>query len=177
MSYGIFLMTLVASMIKNVLFGALRPIELDHLHEYGWMTVSESFLAMTIFRNEFDSKFALVFAGLILCKGFHWILRDRVEYMEQAIRLPEQFHVKILAALYMLAVTDFTAVILSVAEVAESGPSMFILVANEFALMLVTLSSVATRYTLNLNDIRRGSPWENRSSLLFYLDFAFGNAP
>lgn len=45
------------------------------------MTVSESLLTMTIFRNEFDAKFAFVFAGLILCKGLHWIARDRVDYV------------------------------------------------------------------------------------------------
>jgi E3 ubiquitin-protein ligase synoviolin len=45
------------------------------------MTISESLLAMTIFRSEFDARFAIVFAGLILVKGFHWIIRDRVDYV------------------------------------------------------------------------------------------------
>lgn len=39
--------------------------------------------------------------------------------------------------------------------------------------MLVSLVSTFTRYVLNLNDLRRGVPWENRSVVLFYLDFAF----
>lgn len=39
--------------------------------------------------------------------------------------------------------------------------------------MLVSLGSTFTRYVLNLNDLRRGVPWENRSVVLFYLDFAF----
>lgn len=49
------------------------------------MAISESFLAMTIFRNEFDAKFAFIFAGLIICKAFHWVTRDRVDYVQHNI--------------------------------------------------------------------------------------------
>lgn len=138
------------------------------------MTISESFLAMTIFRNEFDAKFAFIFAGLILCKGFHWVLKDRVDYMEQAIRLPDKYHVRTLTALYILGVTDFAGAALAVADVVGRGPSMSILVANECCLMLVGVVSVFARYLLNLNDIRQGSTWEGRSACLFYMDFCFG---
>lgn len=43
--------------------------------------LSETFLAMTIFKNEIDSIFVFAFANLITIKIFHWILRDRIEYV------------------------------------------------------------------------------------------------
>jgi len=94
--------------------------------------------------------------------------------MEQAMRLPNGFHSRMVTSVYLLAVTDFVGVMLAVADVIMKGPSMSILVANEFSLMLVSLGATVTRYVLNLNDIRRGVPWENRSAALFYLDFFFG---
>lgn len=54
-----------------------------HIQEYGWLTVSESFLAMTIFRDEFDAKFVLIFSTVLFIKGFHWIARDRVDYVRR----------------------------------------------------------------------------------------------
>lgn len=58
-----------------------RPPRVKHVQEYGWLTVSESFLAMTIFRDEFDAKFVLIFSTVLFTKGFHWIARDRVDYV------------------------------------------------------------------------------------------------
>lgn len=94
--------------------------------------------------------------------------------MEQAIRLPDKFHVKMVTSIYMLTVIDYIGTVLAIRSVVLYGPSMCILIANEYCLMLVSLLSIATRYALNLNDIRRGGPWDERSSYLFYLDFAFG---
>lgn len=81
-AYGVFLMILLANIIRMVVFGELRPVEKEHLHEYGWMALSESFLAMTIFRSDFDSSIAFIFTGLLVCKAFHWIARDRVDYVK-----------------------------------------------------------------------------------------------
>lgn len=94
--------------------------------------------------------------------------------MEQAIRLPDGFHVRMATAIYVLAVTDFVGAALAILDVARHGPSMSILVANECCLMMVSSVAVLARYLLNLYDIRLGAPWDKRSSTLFYLDFAFG---
>lgn len=43
--------------------------------------LSETFLAMTIFKNDIDSVFVFSFATLMTLKVFHWILRDRIDYV------------------------------------------------------------------------------------------------
>lgn len=51
--------------------------------------------------------------------------------MEQAIRLPERFHVRTWTAMYLLAVSDLAFGLLALTNVVEKGPSMSILLANE----------------------------------------------
>lgn len=36
---------------------------------------------MTIFKNEIDSIFVFSFAFLMCFKVFHWIIRDRIDYV------------------------------------------------------------------------------------------------
>lgn len=170
-SFIVYTMVLGAYVLKKIIFGELRIIEAEHLNEFGWMTVSEMFLATTIFRDELDVKFVLVFTAMLLFKGFHWITRDRVEYMEQTLQLPPFFNGRVLTALYMLVVVDVLGLVHAVQSVLRSGPSMAILFANEFSLMLIALAATGVRYAVNLHDVVRGSPWEHRSVFLFYSDF------
>lgn len=43
------------------------------------MFVTESLLAFTIFRDEFDIPFVLMFGFLLFVKCFHWLMSDRIE--------------------------------------------------------------------------------------------------
>ena len=40
-------------------------------------------LAMTIFREEFTMRFVALFTALFFLKVYHWLMQDRVAYMEQ----------------------------------------------------------------------------------------------
>lgn len=81
MNFGIFLAIMLGRIVQLLFFGQLRAIEVENLYERGWFTVSESFLAMTVFRDEFNSKFVLHFTVLLMSKCFHWLLQDRVEFV------------------------------------------------------------------------------------------------
>lgn len=50
-----------------------------------WFFVTESLLAFTIFRDEFDTPFALCFGVVLFTKCFHWLLSDRVEWVRREI--------------------------------------------------------------------------------------------
>lgn len=51
------------------------------MYERSWYAVTETCLAMTIFREEFDLQFIVVFTTLLFLKIFHWLSQDRVEYV------------------------------------------------------------------------------------------------
>jgi hypothetical protein len=95
---------MVGRLLQSVFFGQLRPIEVEvmwanvtyylaccelythntchqHLYERSWYAVTETCLAMTIFRDEFDIQFVIVFTTLLFLKIFHWLCQDRVEYV------------------------------------------------------------------------------------------------
>jgi hypothetical protein len=59
----------------------LRAIEEAHLRERTWFAVTETFLAMTVFRDEFNTRFVVMFVSLLFVKCFHWICQDRIDYV------------------------------------------------------------------------------------------------
>ena len=66
-------------LFQKIFFGPLRLIELERLHERVWYTITESLLALTIFRDELDTLFVIRFVTLLFLKIFHWLAADRVE--------------------------------------------------------------------------------------------------
>jgi hypothetical protein len=51
----------------------------QRLQERGWFAITETLLALTIFREEFESSFVMLFVSLLFFKVFHWLASDRVE--------------------------------------------------------------------------------------------------
>lgn len=51
----------------------------QRLYDQTWMFVTESLLAFTIFRDDFDIPFVIMFGFLLFVKCFHWLMADRVE--------------------------------------------------------------------------------------------------
>lgn len=54
--------------------------------------VTETCLAFTVFREDFNATFVAMFIMLLFFKGFHWLTEDRVDYVSSG-------HVHILSTL------------------------------------------------------------------------------
>ena len=93
-------------LLRKLFFGTLRAAEVEHLYERTWYAVTETCLAMTMFREEFNGRFIFFFAMLLFNKVFHWLARDRVNYMEQAPVIPRLFHVRMVVLLVCLTIID-----------------------------------------------------------------------
>lgn len=78
---GVFLTILLGHITQRIFFGHLRAIEEAHLRERTWFAVTETFLAMTVFRDEFNTRFVVMFVSLLFVKCFHWICHDRIDYV------------------------------------------------------------------------------------------------
>jgi E3 ubiquitin-protein ligase synoviolin len=57
------------------------PLTVQHLFEKLWIFLTESLLALTIFRDDFSAPFAFMYGVLLFLKCFHWITADRVDYV------------------------------------------------------------------------------------------------
>ncbi|KAJ5936160.1 hypothetical protein N7454_005458 [Penicillium verhagenii] len=69
--------------LQRLLYGPLRPIETEQLYERAWFAITETCLAMTIFRGELGGWFLVMFISLLVGKVWGWIGEGRVEYLEQ----------------------------------------------------------------------------------------------
>lgn len=74
---------LIGTIVQKVLYGPLRPTEVEHLYEKAWYAVTETCLAMTIFRDEFGGAFIVMFTTLLFLKCFHWLGSDRVDFVRK----------------------------------------------------------------------------------------------
>lgn len=72
---------ILSKLLQSVFFGTLRSIEIERMHDRLWFTVTETLLALAMFRDEFDTTFVVLFISLIFVKCFHWLAADRVEWV------------------------------------------------------------------------------------------------
>ena len=97
---------LLGHLLKRFFFGRLREAEVEHLHERSWYAITETCLAMTIFREEFNFRFVAWFTVLLFGKIFHWLMQDRISYMEQTPAVSLLTHVRMLLLMATLFVVD-----------------------------------------------------------------------
>ncbi|WWD16854.1 hypothetical protein CI109_101286 [Kwoniella shandongensis] len=166
--------------LKKIFFGQLRAIEYEHLFERLWIFLTESLLALTIFRDDFSAPFALMYAVLLFLKCFHWITADRVDYMDQIPPPgpPPTFHLRITLIITFLTLFDLLLVTYSLESILVDGVSSMVLFASEFTILLASILGTSARYGVGIIDLRRARgradapSWEAKSMWLFYVDLA-----
>jgi E3 ubiquitin-protein ligase synoviolin len=70
---------LTAQLTRQIFLGPLRAAEIDRLNEKIWFAITETCLALTIFREELRFRFVFLFTVLLFVKAFHWLSQFRVE--------------------------------------------------------------------------------------------------
>lgn len=66
--------------------------------------IMETCLAMTIFQREFNAEFVVFFTLLAFIKVLHWLLQDRLEFLETTPHVSRRQHARIVAFLMFLLV-------------------------------------------------------------------------
>eukprot|EP01134_Creolimax_fragrantissima_P001423 CFRG1423T1 len=167
---GLVLVLLFGKLLFKLFFGQLRATEVEHLYEKSWFAITETCLAMSIFRDEFDSVFVLWLTLLLFVKMFHWLCEDRVDYMEQTPVLGRMFHVRLISLLALLAGVDMTCVVYAAFELYSKGPSMQLLFGFEFTILATSVISITLKYMLNCIEVLSEVPWERKSMYIFYVE-------
>ncbi|KAL8792929.1 MAG: hypothetical protein Q9195_004426 [Heterodermia aff. obscurata] len=138
--------------LQRLFFGTLRPIEVEQLYEKAWFAITETCLAMTIFREEVGAYFLVMFVCLLIGKVWGWIGEGRVEILEQQPPAnPRLFHIRLSMSLLISTLFDLYMLLYSVQTVLQQArPNMMVVFAFEFAVLHVTSISTAARYTISL---------------------------
>lgn len=140
--------------LQRLLFGPLRPSEIEQLYEKSWYAVTETCLAMTIFRDEVGGWFLVMFVSLLIGKVWGWIGEGRVEILEQQPPAdPRLFHVRLSLSLILSSLFEILMFQYSVQTVLlQARPNMMVMFAFEFAVLTVTSLSTAARYLISLHE-------------------------
>lgn len=138
--------------LQRLLFGSLRPSEIEQLYEKSWYAVTETCLAMTIFRDEVGGWFMVMFVSLLIGKVWGWIGEGRVEILEQQPPAdPRLFHIRLSSSLILSSLFQILMFRYSVQTVLlQARPNMMVMFAFEFAVLTVTSLSTAARYLISL---------------------------
>ncbi|KAJ9073067.1 hypothetical protein DSO57_1020474 [Entomophthora muscae] len=170
LNFGIFGTLLWGKVLQSIFFGPLRAIEVEHLYERSWFAVTETCLAMTIFREEFDAPFVTLFVALLFTKIFHWLCQDRVDFMEQSLQVSPLFHLRMVTLMANLLIADTLFVAYSVKYTVENGANMLIVFGFEYAILVAVLLATFFKYIVHMIDSRTDEAWENKSMYIFYLE-------
>jgi E3 ubiquitin-protein ligase synoviolin len=141
--------------LQKLLFGPLRPIEIEQLYEKGWFAITETCLAMTIFRGEIGGWFLVMFFSLLAAKVWGWIGEGRVEILEQQPpQNPRLFHTRLAISLSISVLFDSYMLEYLVKEVLhQARPDMMVMFGFEFAVLTILSSSTMARYFILLVEI------------------------
>lgn len=140
--------------LQRLFYGPLRPIEVEQLYEKAWFAITETCLAMTIFREEVGGWFLVMFVCLLIGKVWGWIGEGRVEILEQQPPSnPRLFHARLSVSLMISTLFDIFMLRYSINTVLlHARPNMMVMFAFEFAVLTITSISTAARYTISLRE-------------------------
>ncbi|KIJ18970.1 hypothetical protein PAXINDRAFT_70245 [Paxillus involutus ATCC 200175] len=179
-NFGLLLALLCGQCAQRIFFGPLRPQEVERLYDRLWFFVTESLLAFTIFRDDFDIPFVLMFGFLLFVKSFHWLASDRIEWMDQRPYPgpPVLFHIRMLSLFIILWFVDLFVFAFAVDNTTKNGIGGMIMFANEYAILMASAMNITAKYLICIIDLRRAQrrggehapPWQNKSMWVFYVE-------
>lgn len=150
--------------LQRLFYGPLRPIEIEQLYEKAWFAITETCLAMTIFREEVGGWFLVMFVTLLIGKVWGWIGEGRVDILEQQPPAnPRLFHARLSFSLFLSLAYGICMLDYSVTTVLrQARPNMMVMFAFEFAVLTITSLSTAARYAISLKEayIIKTRTWE-----------------
>jgi E3 ubiquitin-protein ligase synoviolin len=141
--------------LQRLFYGTLRPIETEQLYDKAWFAVSETLLAMTIFRDDIGMWFFTMFLCLLAGKVWQWIGEGRVEFLEQQPPAnPKLFHTRLISSLLLSVSFDIFMMQYCIDSIlSEARPGVMVMFGFEYVLLAIASISTLLRYTLSLIEL------------------------
>ncbi|KAF2685956.1 hypothetical protein K458DRAFT_430632 [Lentithecium fluviatile CBS 122367] len=141
--------------LQRLFYGPLRPAETEQLYDKAWFAVSETLLAMTIFRDDLGMWFFAMFLCLLAGKVWQWIGEGRVEFLEQQPPPnPKLFHARLMSSLLLSVVFDIFMVQYCIDSIlADARAGVMVMFGFEYVLVAIASVSTLLRYTLSLVEL------------------------
>ncbi|KAM0453244.1 hypothetical protein ACHAPV_009038 [Trichoderma viride] len=142
--------------LTQICFGTLRAIEVEQLTERAWFAITETCLAMTIFREEIGAWFLVMFTALVTGKVWGWIGDGRVDFLEQQPPTnPRLFHLRLSISLATSFIYDIWILRYTVLTVIQQArPNMMVMFLFEFAILATNSMRTGFRYLVSITEQR-----------------------
>ncbi|GAX73837.1 hypothetical protein CEUSTIGMA_g1287.t1 [Chlamydomonas eustigma] len=158
-------------LVIQVFLGNLRDLEVEMIRERLSSTVMESLLALTIFREEFSSLFVAMFGTIIFIKVLHWLVQDRVDYVEVTPNVSILHHARLVALMINLLCVDIFFLQHTIhGTIESSGQSVMLLFAFEFIILASNIIRFSLKYVMSMIDVHLEGRWESKGTYVFYLE-------
>jgi len=150
--------------IVNKFLGGLRLVEREAISDGVRWSMTETCLALTMFREEVSLNMVGMFLTLTVSKCLHWAIDYRGKHLiqtEEAISLLSESsfrvripmaHMKYVALVQLLLATDAVALWYCVKSCLDDGPSVHLLFGFESMILSLTASNALMLYALHVID-------------------------
>ena len=140
--------------LQRLCFGQLRPIEREQLYERTWYAITETLLAMTMFRDEIGAWFLVMFTALVSGRIWSWVGEGRIEVLEQQPPANARlFHARLIISLAMSLIYDFWILRYVLNTVIDQAkPTMMLMFLFEFAVLSLHSLRTTLRYIISVHD-------------------------
>nr|CAH8841808.1 unnamed protein product [Trichobilharzia regenti] len=155
-------------------FGRLQRAEVDNLVSQSWYAFFDMCLVFAFFQNELGTEFLFLFAILLFVRAFHWLIEERVDYMERTPAISILFHVRIMTLITLLTLIDGYFIKTSYWRPATHGLSVHLALGVEYFILVLSLLSTTIRYILHSIDSMREQSWSKKATYLLYVDIFIG---
>ena len=113
---------------------------------------------------------------LLFLKCFHWLVEDRVGFMERSPAISILFHSRAVLLLGLLCALDAFFIHHAYHSTLIKGASVQLVFGFEYAILLTVVAMIAVKYVLHSIDLQRDTPWENKSVYMLYTELFLGFA-
>ena len=161
---------LIGRISQYIFLGALRDVEVEQLVERSKYTITETCLALAVFRNELSPPILALFGVLLFLKAFHWLSKLRIDYLEQIMPVATSTHVRLISLICLLFVCDLWAANGCIQYTIQNQKSVLILFGFEFGLLVISVANLICRYILNIVDSRMANGLVSKGLCVMLID-------
>ncbi|QPG76357.1 hypothetical protein FOA43_003745 [Brettanomyces nanus] len=150
---------LIGKLLQELMFGELRLIEIEHLYERSWYTVTNLIMTLAMFRSQNNLLIFGMILSLLFLKIFHWILGDRLDYLFQQQQLSDYNGVKKVilnrttAVLGIFLVLDYKVISTCIDHAFLHSTDVFVVFGLDFLMVYLELLEATLKYTMNVGEI------------------------
>ncbi|OWB55896.1 hypothetical protein B5S28_g1783 [[Candida] boidinii] len=145
---------IVGKILQTIMFGELKLIEIEHIYERSWYTVTSLLMSIAMFRHENNLLVGTLVLGLLFMTVFHWILADRIEFLFQhAETLKDVLKSRCTYILIFFIWLDYTIIITCIDHSFIHSADVFVIFGLDFAMVFFDLLDSASKYIMNTIEI------------------------